>query len=81
MDRKSFNHVKKNGRCHPGSRENPISFNGVAACRSELLSNLEYARGIFILVGERAVYQITGCAQECSGHYLYSYAARPVGFI
>ncbi|KKS31784.1 MAG: hypothetical protein UV00_C0009G0018 [candidate division WWE3 bacterium GW2011_GWF1_42_14] len=81
MDRKKFNHVKKNGRRSPGSRENPVSFNGVAACRSELLSNLEYNKGIYILVGERAVYQITGYAQECSGRYTYSYSARPVGFI
>lgn len=81
MDRKRFNHVKRNEKRPPGSRENPINFNGEAAGRSELLSNLEYNRGIFIRVGERAVYQIKGCAQECSGRYKYSYAAKPIGFI
>jgi len=81
VDRNKFNHVKKNGRNPPGSRENPIKFNGEAAGRSELLSDLEYTKGVFILVGERAVYKITGSAQECSGRYTFSYAAKPIGFI
>ncbi len=80
MDKRN-GHIKRNGKYPPGSLENPIEFNGEAAGRSELLSDVEYARGIFIRVGERAIYQIKGCAQECSGKYKYSYAAKPAGFI
>lgn len=79
MDR-SKGYIKRNGKYPPGTMENPVNFNGEAAGRSELLSNNEYNKGIFIRV-ERAVYQIKGCAKECSGRYKYSYAAKPIGFI
>ncbi|KKS37289.1 MAG: hypothetical protein UV00_C0015G0016 [candidate division WWE3 bacterium GW2011_GWF1_42_14] len=76
----SKGHIKRNGKYPPGTMENPVNFNGEAAGRSELLSDVEYNKGLFIRV-ERAVYQIKGCAQECSGRYRFSYAAKPIGFI
>lgn len=79
--RKNLTRVKKNGKSPPGSSDNPLVFKGTASCRSELLSDHAYPKGAFILVGERAVYRITGQAEECSGTYRYSYPAKPIGFI
>lgn len=69
---------RNNGRSHPGTRENPIRFFGVAACRSELLSNCIYNSGVHVYVG-KGVYLLTGGPTECSGIYSFSYPAKPVG--
>ena len=50
----SKGHIKRNGKYPPGTMENPVNFNGEAAGRSELLSDVEYNKGLFIRV-ERAV--------------------------